>query len=463
MGNYNCYKQNENEKIQIKSLEPKDLINIDNNEFFISDSIEKVSLDYSQTEKGNVTISSFNQINNTYNTFQSKLKLSKSSEENIHNENEPQKKEKQNSVKIIKLIKDNSLSNNDDIIINKSTNINEKTHLKLSKDLNTSENNNKTQIIKIININNYFTHNDPNKTQNIKTIQKSKSNKNSKIKLTNNETISNIMVKKIQMKYHSIKNKLNFQKNIRPKLKKESAIYIQHLLEILSQSNPLLYIENQNKLEKYSLTNYQKFYSKNDPFFIYNYGKVFNNQIRIKKISKDDFSIYQGEMNIDNEKHGFGKLYTKTNILIGTWRKNNFTGWCREIDNNGNYLEGKYIDGYANGKGIMGDLYGNKYIGDFVDSIRCGKGELTTDKFYYNGDFMNNMMHGYGNIKFLLDGNEYEGQFKKNLIEGWGVFTWKNGDRYEGQMKNGKMHGKGKFFYNNGNTYEGFFENGKKK
>ena len=24
-------------------------------------------------------------------------------------------------------------------------------------------------------------------------------------------------------------------------------------------------------------------------------------------------------------------------------------------------------------------------------------------------------MHGYGNITFLVDGNEYEGQFKKNL------------------------------------------------
>ena len=74
MGNYNCYEQNENEKIQIKSYEPKDFINIDNNEFFISDSIEQVSLDYSQTNKGNITISSFNQINNTINTFQSKIK-----------------------------------------------------------------------------------------------------------------------------------------------------------------------------------------------------------------------------------------------------------------------------------------------------------------------------------------------------------------------------------------------------
>ena len=112
MGNYNCYEQNENEKIQIKSYEPKDFINIDNNEFFISDSIEQVSLDYSQTNKGNITISSFNQINNTINTFQSKLKISKSFEQNNNNsKNEQNYITRQNSVKIIK---DNSFPNNDD-------------------------------------------------------------------------------------------------------------------------------------------------------------------------------------------------------------------------------------------------------------------------------------------------------------------------------------------------------------
>ena len=92
-----------------------------------------------------------------------------------------------------------------------------------------------------------------------------------------------------------------------------------------------------------------------------------------KKISKEDFSIYQNKMNLDDQKHGFGKLFTKNSELIGTWRKNNFKGWCREIDNNGNYLEGKYINSYANGKGILGDLYGNKYIGDLLILFDVGK------------------------------------------------------------------------------------------
>ena len=258
-----------------------------------------------------------------------------------------------------------------------------------------------------------------------------------------------------------MKNKINYRKNIRPKLIKESRIYIQNILDIILEEKQF-FDEEQNQIEPYNITNYQKFYKKNDPFFIYNYGKVFNNQIRIEKISQD-YSIYQGEMNIENQKHGFGKLITKKYTLIGTWRKNKFTGWGRETDNNENYLEAKFINGLANGKGILVHRQKSRYIGDFVNSLRCGKGELITKKIYYKGDFLNDSMHGFGKIIFLKEGHKYEGQFKNNRIEGWGVLYWKNGDRYEGQVKDGKMHGKGKYYYKDGKIYEGIFVNGNKK
>ena len=258
-----------------------------------------------------------------------------------------------------------------------------------------------------------------------------------------------------------MKNKINSRKNIRSKLIKESQIYIKNILDIVLEEKQF-FDEEQNQIEPYNLTNYQKFYKKNDPFFIYNYGKVFNNQIRIEKISQD-YSIYQGEMNIENQKHGFGKLITKKYTLIGTWRKNKFTGWGRETDNNENYLEAKFINGLANGKGILVHRQKSRYIGDFVNSLRCGKGELITKKIYYKGDFLNDSMHGFGKIIFLKEGHKYEGQFKNNRIEGWGILYWKNGDRYEGQVKNGKMHGKGKYYYKDGKIYEGIFVNGNKK
>ena len=282
-------------------------------------------------------------------------------------------------------------------------------------------------------------------------------------KYNNNNTIINknftkklVSAIKIQNKFRSIKNKIYFQKYIRQKLIKESENYINHLLNLCEKNKKF------EPEEQYSISGYQKFYSKTDQFFQYNYGKVFNNQVRIEQISEEDFSIYQGEMNIDNKKHGFGKLTTPKFTLEGTWRNNNFTGWCRESNNNGNYIEGKFINGVVNGKGILGNKK-NKYIGEFINSIRNGKGELITNKFHYKGDFVNNELQGYGKMKFLIEGHEYEGNFKGNQIEGKGIFKWKNGDKYVGEMKNGKLNGKGKYYYSNGDIFEGNFINGIKQ
>ena len=440
MGNLNCYEQKENEIVQIKSYNPYEFLNIDEENFLIDNSFKSIPLEYSQTNKDDKILTSFEQISNkdkfSKDEF-SQLNFSKSS----------------NS----KLIRNKSFTNiNRNILINNSFGVNKKNQLKLPRSSNKISHN-KTQILKIITVNNFFPNSHNINVYNIK----NNFNKNlPNYKLTK-EKIKNIYANKIQKYFRKWKNKINFRKNIRPKLIKESQIYIQHVLDILLEKNNFLN-ENENQNKSYSLTNYQKFYKKNDPFFTYNYGKVFNNQTRIEKISQE-FSIYQGEMNIENQKHGFGKLITRKYTLIGTWRKNKFTGWGRETDNNGNYLEAKFINGLANGKGILVHKKISRYIGNFVNSLRCGKGELITNKIYYKGDFLNDAMHGFGKIIFLKEGHKYEGQFKNNQIEGWGVLLWKYGDRYEGQVKNGKMHGKGKYFFKNGKIYEGIFVNGDKK
>ena len=40
-------------------------------------------------------------------------------------------------------------------------------------------------------------------------------------------------------------------------------------------------------------------------------------------------------------------------------------------------------------------------------------------------------MHGYGRI-IIIDGNNFEGEFQNNKINGYGTFTWANGDYYTG-------------------------------
>ncbi len=41
------------------------------------------------------------------------------------------------------------------------------------------------------------------------------------------------------------------------------------------------------------------------------------------------------------------------------------------------------------------------------------------------------------------DGNKYLGNYKNNIKEGKGKFIWNNGKSFEGNFLNGKPHGKG--------------------
>ena len=48
--------------------------------------------------------------------------------------------------------------------------------------------------------------------------------------------------------------------------------------------------------------------------------------------------------------------------------------------------------------------------------VANGKGDLTTKKFHYVGDFNNNKLNGIGMIDFLNEGHHYEGSFQNNEI-----------------------------------------------
>ena len=171
---------------------------------------------------------------------------------------------------------------------------------------------------------------------------------------------------------------------------------------------------------------------------------------------------YIGNVNRYYFRHGTGKLIGPSSKKIGTWRNGKFTGWGREIRNNGEVYEGKFNDGKLNGKGIYKykDIL---YIGDFENNLRQGKGEKITKNYYYKGHFNNDQIDGYGRIQFINSNegeSEYEGFFKQNNIEGKGILRWKKGDIYEGEVKNGKMNGEGILKTYNGVIIKGLFRDG---
>jgi len=58
----------------------------------------------------------------------------------------------------------------------------------------------------------------------------------------------------------------------------------------------------------------------------------------------------------------------------------------------------------------------------------------------YEGSFKNDNFHGHGSYEYA-DGSKFIGEFVDGKREGKGVETYPNGDHYEGSFKNDKRHG----------------------
>lgn len=61
-----------------------------------------------------------------------------------------------------------------------------------------------------------------------------------------------------------------------------------------------------------------------------------------------------------------------------------------------------------------------------------------------------------------MDGRYYEGEYRDDKKEGYGIFKWPDGRCYKGSWKNGKQHGKGTYVAANGEEKEGEWEEGKR-
>ena len=377
-----------------------------------------------------------------------------------------------------KSITQNTLNNKQNVvkIINKTKNKNKTENylpktkiIKLSNSEINSINNFSDDIIPnipnqiILNLRkNSINQNIKNSTQNNKNNNSNKNINNIIInnrinnKSINNEKKRNEAAKTIQNNYRAYINRKNLFL-LKPKLLSESKEFIKKQYKNCTSKWKI----NLNNLENdtiFSIKNWQSFYPSDERFFLFDNGLIFENCIKIEK--KPFLSIYEGEVNILNQKHGFGKLTTENNMYIGGWRFDKFTGWGKEYLNDGSILEGKFMNGLLCGKGILKNIKNDIYIGEFMNSLRNGKGDLKTKKIHYNGDFVNNKLNGNGILDFLIEGHKYEGQFIDNEINGYGIFKWKNGDVYEGEMKAGKMHGKGKYIFKSGQIIEGNFVDG---
>ena len=56
-----------------------------------------------------------------------------------------------------------------------------------------------------------------------------------------------------------------------------------------------------------------------------------------------------------------------------------------------------------------------------------------------------------------IEGNKYVGEYKDDKRHGKGTSTWANGDRYVGEFKDDKRHGKGTYTWANGTVKSGIW------
>ena len=80
----------------------------------------------------------------------------------------------------------------------------------------------------------------------------------------------------------------------------------------------------------------------------------------------------------------------------------------------------------------------------------------------YSGTWEDNCMNGFG-VYSYKDGSRYEGEWQRDVKHGKGKYTWANGKTYDGGWANGTQHGDGEFFAPKTNvTKRGRWENGKR-
>ena len=170
---------------------------------------------------------------------------------------------------------------------------------------------------------------------------------------------------------------------------------------------------------------------------------------------------------VNGKKEGYGEqfCFSTGSTYKGEFRNNLFEGNGKIINDNGYYFEGGFIAGLRHGDKCLETKAGiRKYEGQFKRDKMNGRGiyewyagESKGD--IYNGEFKDDLFDGMGTYKYS-DGTIYIGEFIKGIKEGKGKIIYSDGSFYEGEYKNGNKCGKGVFQDMEGNVYEGNFYNG---
>jgi hypothetical protein len=102
--------------------------------------------------------------------------------------------------------------------------------------------------------------------------------------------------------------------------------------------------------------------------------------------------------------------------------------------------------------------FGSKFTGFCVNNLKQGFGIFSGGKWCYNGEWLNDTMHGYCNLE-TMQNSRYTGEYKNNRRNGRGTAVYPDKSVFVGEWSDGKRCGRGTLTKANGSFYIGSFFN----
>jgi len=183
---------------------------------------------------------------------------------------------------------------------------------------------------------------------------------------------------------------------------------------------------------------------------------IFDNGILngMGKSTEPDGTVYIGNFQ-NNAPKGEGMILTNGSVVTGI-----FDGFdCNRIKDviikfsDGSLYSGETKDCKITGRGELKLSSGKIIIGNFINGVASGQGEILENGYKYFGEIANNNANGIG-ILHGPDGSELEGFFKDNLIQGIGQCKT-NDLLYYGEFKDNHIQGRGLSIFNSGSAILG--------
>lgn len=193
------------------------------------------------------------------------------------------------------------------------------------------------------------------------------------------------------------------------------------------------------------------------------------------QIAFKDGSIYYGDFK-NGVVHGTGVLKYKDGVVYeGEFEDGFISGKGKKTFKDGFFYEGEFYKDFMHGIGKLSAPanyinYRKKrrnfleYEGDFAADSRSGRGKIKfSDGSNYDGEVLHGYMHGKGALK--SEDVSYQGDFKEDLYDGYGIYKIKGVSdyTYTGNFSKGLKHGKGKLELGDGKICSTTWRNGKKE